>query len=44
MLLRIIAKLGGDLEEAKADIRRWNRGSVWINPSAAQCKALGIRL
>jgi hypothetical protein len=29
-LLRIIAKLGGSVELAKIDIRRWNRGSVWV--------------
>ena len=39
--LRIVAKLGGDVEDAKTGIRRWNCGSVWIDPSPAQCKALG---
>lgn len=42
ILLRIIARIGGNLEDAKADIRRWNRGSVWIDPSPEQCEALGI--
>ena len=42
-LLGIVAKLGGSVEDAELDIRRWRRGSVWIDPSPAQCKALGIR-
>jgi hypothetical protein len=41
-LLRIIAKLGGSVASAEIDIRRWNRGSVWVEPSPAQCQALGI--
>jgi len=41
-VLRIIAKLGGSVADAEIDIRRWNRGSVWIEPSPKQCKALGI--
>ena len=41
-LLRMIARMGGSVEVAKQNIRRWGRGSVWINPSPAQCKALGI--
>ena len=41
-LLRIIAKLGGNADEAETDMRRWNRGAAWIDPSPAQCKALGI--
>ena len=41
-LLRIIAKLHGDVAEAENNIRRWGRGSIWIDPSPAQCKALGI--
>ncbi len=41
-LLRIVAKLGGSVADAETDIRRWNRGSVWIEPSLAQCRALGI--
>lgn len=41
-LLRIIAKLSGSVEEARQSIERWARGSVWIDPSPAQCKALGI--
>ena len=44
MLLRIIAKLGGDIEEACRSIEQWSRGSVWINPSPARCKALGIAI
>jgi hypothetical protein len=35
-LLRIVAKLGGDPEEAKDDIRRWNRGSVLEGPGLNQ--------
>ena len=42
MLLRIIAKLHGDPAKAESDIKRWGRVSVWIEPSPAQCKALGI--
>jgi hypothetical protein len=41
-VLRIVAKLHGDVAEAERNIRRWGRGSVWIDPSPAQCKALGI--
>ena len=41
-LVRIIAKLGGSVTDAEQDIRRWNRGSVWINPSPAQCKFFRI--
>ena len=41
-LSRIVAKLHGDTAQAENDIRRWGRGSVWIDPSPAQCKALGI--
>jgi hypothetical protein len=41
-LLRIVAKLGGSVAAAEQDIRRWNRGSVWIEPSPAQCEALRI--
>ena len=41
-LLRIVAKLGGDVGKAKRDMNRWGRGSVWIDPSPVQCKALGI--
>jgi hypothetical protein len=41
-LLRIVAKLHGDVAEVEHDIRRWGRGSVWIDPSPAQCRALGI--
>ena len=41
-LLRIIAKMGGSVEDAEIDIRRWNRGSVWVEPSQAQCRFLGI--
>ncbi len=42
-LLRIIAKLGGSVEDAETDMRRWNRGGVWIDPSPTQCRALDIR-
>jgi hypothetical protein len=43
MLLRIVAKLHGDVAEVEENIRRWGRGNVWIDPSPEQCKALGIR-
>jgi hypothetical protein len=43
-LLRIVAKLGGSVDEAELDIRRWRRGGVWIEPSPAQCRFLGIVL
>ena len=43
-LLRIVAKLHGDVAEAEADIRRWGRGSIWIDPSLEQCNALGMRM
>jgi len=43
MLLRIVAKLHGDPERAAEDIRRRNRGSVWIDPSPEQCKALEMK-
>ena len=42
-LLRIVAKLGGSVEDASRSIEQWARGSVWIEPSPAQCRALGIR-
>jgi hypothetical protein len=42
-LLRIVAKLHGDVTELKRGIKQWGRGSVWIDPSPEQCKALGIR-
>jgi hypothetical protein len=42
-LLRIVAKLGGSVDDAELDIRRWRRGSVWIKPSPTQSRALGIR-
>jgi hypothetical protein len=41
MLLRIVAKLHGDVAEVEENIRRWGRGSVWIDPSAEQCKSAG---
>jgi len=41
-LLSMIARMGGSVEVARQNIRRWDRGSVWIDPSAAQCRALGI--
>ena len=41
-LLRIVDRLGGSAADAETDMRRWNRGSVWIEPSPAQCEALGI--
>jgi hypothetical protein len=40
-LLRIVRKLHGDPELAEHDIRRWGRGSVWIDPSPEQRKTLG---
>ena len=43
VLLRIVAKLGGSVADAETDIRRWNRGSVWIEPSPAQYRFLGTR-
>jgi hypothetical protein len=43
-LLRIVAKLGGSVADAETDIRRWNRGSVWIELSPAQCQALAIQV
>ena len=42
-LLRTIAKLNGSMEDAEHDIRRWNRGGVWIDLSLAQCRYFGIR-
>jgi hypothetical protein len=42
VLLRIIAKLGGSVADAEIDIRRWNRGSVWIDLSEGQSKYFGI--
>jgi hypothetical protein len=41
-LLRIIAKLGGSVADAEEDIRRWNRGSVWIDLNDGQRKFFGI--
>jgi len=41
-LLRIVAKLGGSVEDAELDIRRWRRGSVWIEVSPPQCEFFGI--
>jgi hypothetical protein len=41
-LLRIVAKMGGSVEDAEVDIRRWRRGSVWIEPSPAQRRYLGM--
>ena len=35
-LLRIIAKLGGSVEDASRSIEQWSRGSVWIEPTPAQ--------
>ena len=42
-LLSMIARMGGSVEVAKQDIRRWGRGSVWIDLSPAQCKYFGIK-
>ena len=42
-LLRIVAKLHGAVAEVETNIQRWGQGSVWIEPSPEQCKALGIR-
>ena len=33
-----------DLCSMQAAIYNWARGSIWIDPSPAQCKALGIRI
>ena len=44
MLLRIVAKLHRGPAHAVEGIRRYGRGSVWIDSSPAQCRALGIRL
>jgi hypothetical protein len=41
-LLRVVAKLGGDVALAEADIRRSDRGSVWIDLTPAQCEFFGI--
>ena len=43
-LLRIVAKLHGDVVEAENNIRRWGRGSVWIDPSSGTVQGAGIRL
>jgi hypothetical protein len=43
VLLAMIAKMHGDLAEAKNDIRRWSRGTVAVDLSPAQCRFLGIR-
>jgi hypothetical protein len=37
-LLGMIAKMHCDVAEAENDIRRWNRGSVWVDLSPEQCK------
>jgi hypothetical protein len=42
-LLRIIAKLGGNETQAENSLYNWGYGSTWIDPSPAQCEALGIR-
>jgi hypothetical protein len=42
-LLRMIAKLRGSVEDAEHDIRRCNRGGVWVDLSPAQCRYFGIR-
>jgi hypothetical protein len=44
MLLRIVAKLHGDVAEVEENIRRWGRAASGLIPSAEQCKGLGIRL
>jgi hypothetical protein len=41
-LLRIIARLTGDVAEAKSKIDYCSRGSVWIDLSEAQCRFFGI--
>jgi hypothetical protein len=41
-LLSMVSRMGGNVEVAKQNIRRWGHGSVWINPSPTQCRALGI--
>lgn len=43
-LLSMITRMGGSAEVARQHIRRWGRDSVWIDPSPAECKALGIRV
>jgi hypothetical protein len=42
-LLGMIAKIRGDIAEAKNDIRRWSRGTVSVDLSPAQCEFFGIR-
>jgi hypothetical protein len=41
-LLAMIAKMHGDVAEAKNDIHRWSRGTVAVDLSAAQCEFFGI--
>ena len=41
-LQRIIAKLGGNVADAETDIRRWNRGSVWIKPARQRRGSLAV--
>jgi len=38
----MIAKLRGDIAEAKEHIRRWSRGTVDVNLSPAQCEFFGL--
>ncbi len=42
ILLRVVAKLGGNVALAEADIRCWDRGNVWIDLTPAQCEFFGI--
>lgn len=42
-LLGIITRLNGFTEDAKRDIRRWNRGGAWVDLSPAQRRYFGIR-
>jgi hypothetical protein len=41
-LLRMIAKMRGDVDEAKDDMLRWSRGTVSVDLSPAPCEFFRI--
>jgi hypothetical protein len=42
-LLGMIAKMHGDMAQAKNSISQWGRGSIWVRLSPAQCRFFGTQ-
>ena len=42
-LLRIVARLRGDVAQATQELKQWGRGGVWVDLSPGQRRFFGIR-